>query len=84
MDELLSEGDLQATTLERNYSPAVYRHFQLAPPEAPGETLGAKLWRQWETKIRPGLLWSYLRDTFSIGGAIVHMQVSLFLESFER
>lgn len=49
----------------------VYRHFQLAPPEAPGETLGAKLWRQWETKIRPGLLWSYLRDTFSIGGAIV-------------
>ena len=49
----------------------VYRHFQLAPPEAPGEMLGAKLWRQWETKIRPGLLWSYLRDTFSIGGAIV-------------
>jgi len=48
----------------------VYRHFKLAPPEAPGEGLRAKLWRQWETKIRPGLLWSYLRDTFSIGGAI--------------
>jgi len=47
----------------------VYRHFNAAPPDLPGETR-AQFWaRQWETKVRPGLLWSYLRDTFSIGAA---------------
>ena len=34
------------------------------------ETRAAFWMRQWETKIRPGLLWSYLRDTVSVGGAI--------------
>lgn len=49
----------------------VYKHFKAAPPDVLGETR-AQFWRrQWETKIRPGLLWSYLRDTGSIGGALV-------------
>lgn len=49
----------------------VCHHFKVAQPEKLGETRAQFLWRQWETKIRPGLLWSYLRDTGSIGGAIV-------------
>eukprot|EP00928_Gymnodinium_smaydae_P055191 TRINITY_DN38788_c0_g1_i1.p1 TRINITY_DN38788_c0_g1~~TRINITY_DN38788_c0_g1_i1.p1 ORF type:complete len:284 (-),score=46.79 TRINITY_DN38788_c0_g1_i1:28-879(-) len=49
----------------------VYHHFKAAPPEVPNETRMQFWTRQWETKVRPGLLWSYLRDTCSIGGAIV-------------
>lgn len=49
----------------------VYSHWKLAPPEVPGETRAQFCRRQWETKVRPGLAWSYLRDTGSIGGAVV-------------
>jgi len=49
----------------------VYTHFKLAPPVVPGETRVQFWTRQWQTKIRPGLLWSYLRDTGSIGSAVV-------------
>ena len=49
----------------------VYRHFKAQPPQAPAESRLAFWTQQWETKIRPGLLWSYLRDTISVGGAIV-------------
>ena len=49
----------------------VYRHFGAQPPQAVAKTRLAYWTHQWETKIRPGLLWSYLRDTISIGGAIV-------------
>ena len=49
----------------------VYRHFGAQPPQPVAKTRLAYWTHQWETKIRPGLLWSYLRDTISIGGAIV-------------
>lgn len=49
----------------------VYTHFRVATPEVPGETRAQFWMRQWQTKIRPGLVWSYLRDTGSIGGAVV-------------
>jgi len=49
----------------------VYTYMTGRSPPVVEESRSEALRRLWSKKIKPGLLWSYLRDTGSIGGAIV-------------
>ena len=51
---------------------AVYRYNGHPGPHQEGNAGYSKqLMRFWKRRIQPGLLWSFLRDSFSVGGGIV-------------
>lgn len=49
----------------------IYSYFKLERPGADPGTFLDSVRETWHKKIAPGLIWSYARDTTSVGGAIV-------------
>eukprot|EP00808_Paulinella_micropora_P005836 g24170.t1 len=49
----------------------IYKYQNLQAPTTDSRGYAGMVYSIWTKKIKPGLLWSYLRDTGSIGGALI-------------